>query len=421
MKTNITVVILFLGTFFHGQIKAQTYDANNDTVQTFAGYGIPAYVDGPGAFSAFWSPSLIVSDTASNLFVWDSQNYRVRKISPLGMVSTFAGGGTAYNGFGTNVSLGWGSVNALTIDHSNKLWLLMTPSYGPVGNWLLSIDTNGYVAVENGGLTNLTSSSGLCFDSANNLYYSGGNRVYRYNLATQTLQPFAGNGVAANFDGQGTVFSAFNNPTALTCDQADNIYVWDSGNGTVRRIDQGQNVKTIAGTGNYYFGSMDGVGTNAGFNGVTSIFADQTGNIYFVCGSCVRKMDAQENVVTLAGIFNQYSSSFANGPGASARFSSAISGCFSQGMVFVADAGNNRIRSISFNSPSQIVPPANLQLQTYPGLQITGTVGRTYDIQSSADMTTWNTTATVLLSSSPFLWIDSNPANGKKFYRAVMR
>jgi hypothetical protein len=148
------------------------------------------------------------------------------------------------------------------------------------------------------------------------------------------------------------------------------------------------------------------------------MFFDHAGNLYMVCGTCVRKMDAQTNVNTLAGSF--YQSGFNNGPGNAALFNSAAGGCFSQGMVFVADGGNNRIRNITFNAQAQSVAPANLQLNTYPGLQITGAIGRTYQIQSSPDMTTWNTVAKVLLTSSPYLWIDQNPVAGNKFYRAVM-
>jgi hypothetical protein len=269
-------------------------------------------------------------------------------------------------------------------------------------------------------LTNLVTTSGICFDSANNLYYSGGNRIYRYNPSNGSVQVIAGSGIFGNYDGPGPFFSAFSNPTALACDQADNLYIWDGGNATVRRIDQSQNVTTIAGNGYYYYPIADGVGTNATFNGVMSMFSDNTGNIYFVCGSCIRKMDAQTNVVTLAGTFNQYPPGYANGPGDLARFNNASGGCFSQGMIFVADAGNNRIRNITFNSQSQVAPPASLQLNTYPGLQITGIIGRTYQIQSSPDLNTWTTTATLLLNSSPCLWIDQNPVSGNKYYRAVM-
>jgi streptogramin lyase len=421
MKDMKSLLLLAITTLSCLRAEAQTYDTNNEVVSTFAGYGIPGDVDGQGQLTAFSSPNQIVSDTASNLYVWDSGNSLIRKITPDATVSTFVGGGTYFEGYGTNVSLSWGTAGSMAMDHSNTLWIVMGNGYygGPYP-YLMTIGTNGYVDVENGGLTNLTTSSGICFDSANNLYYSGGNRIYRYHPDNGLVEAIAGSGIYGNYDGQGPLFSAFNNPTALTVDQAGNIYVWDNGNYTIRRIDHSQNVTTVAGNSYYYYPIADGAGTNATFNGVLSMFSDNTGNIYFVCGSCIRKMDAQTNVVTLAGNFNQYPPGYANGPGYLARFNNASGGCLSQGMIFVADTGNNRIRNISFNPQSQASPQANLVLNTYPGLQITGTIGRTYQIQSSPDMNNWTTAATLLLNSSPFLWIDQNPVCGNKFYRAVM-
>jgi hypothetical protein len=150
------------------------------------------------------------------------------------------------------------------------------------------------------------------------------------------------------------------------------------------------------------------------------MFADNQGNLYLVSSTCIRRMNAQTNVVTLAGNFSQYSGSYANGPGNLAQFNNASGGCFSQGMIFVADTGNNRIRSLAFDPQTQTVSPANLQLKTYPGLQITGAIGRTYQVQSSPDMKAWNPATTLLLTASPYLWIDQNPVAGNKFYRAVM-
>lgn len=416
---NVAAFIALVVILLAWPAPAQTiyYDTNNVVVSTFAGYGIPAYVDGPGLFSAFSDPTKIVSDTQSNLYVWDNGNDLIRKITPDGTVSTYAGGGDYFEGYRTNVSFSWAQVTQLAIDHNNQLWIVMANNYYAGNNYLLNIDTNGFVSIQNGGFTNLTSTSGICFDSANNLYYSGGNRIYRYNPGSGTVQPFAGNGVGAYFDGQGTVFSAFYNPQALACDQADNIYVWDYNNGRIRRIDPNQNVTTIAGSGYSYYSQQDGVGTNASFYGISSMFFDHAGNLYIVYGSSVRIMDAQTNVTTLAG---GYSSGYADGPAEQARFYSASGGCVSQGIVFIADSNNNRIRTISTTAQTQPVAPANLQLNTYPGLQINGTVGRTYQIQSSPDMNAWNTVATVLLTSNPYLWIDQNPVSGNKFYRAVL-
>jgi hypothetical protein len=419
MKTRTIAISIAIGAILLvWPVQAQNYDTNNVMVSTFAGYGIPAYVDGQGLLTAFNNPLQIVSDTASNLYVWDNGNQRIRKITPDRTVSTFAGGGSYLNGYGTNVSLAWGQVSAMAMDHTNQIWIVMANSYYGGVAYLLTIGTNGCTSIVNGGLTNMNSSSGICFDSANNLYYSGGNRIYRYNLAIGTVEPFAGSGIQGYFDGQGTLLTAFSSPTALACDLANHIYVWDSGNGRIRRVDQQQNVTTIAGNGGYYNSQADGFGTNATFNTINSMFFDHAGNLYLICGNCVRKMDAQTNVTTLAGSF--YQTGYNDGPGTNALFNSVNGGCLSQGMIFVADSNNNRIRNITFNAQGQPAAPANLQLNTYPGVLITGSIGRTYQIQSSPDMNTWSPMATVLLNSSPYLWIDQNPIAANKFYRAVM-
>jgi hypothetical protein len=400
-------------------LRAQNYDTNNVNVSTYAGFGIPAYVDGQGILTAFNNPTLIVSDTASNLYVWDSGNQRIRKITPDHAVTTFVGGGSFLEGTTTNVSLAWGQINAMAMDRANRIWLVLSSSYFNGLTYLLTVTTNGLVQFVNGGFTNLTGSSSICFDSANNLYYSGGNRIYRYSPNNNTIQPFAGSGISGYFDGQGTLLTAFSSPGVLACDAADNIYVWDAGNSRIRRVDQLQNITTVAGNSSYYsFG--DGTGTNASLSSINMIFFDPAQNLYLVSSGAVRKMDSQTVVNTLAGQF--YSGSqFADGAGSNARFNYAYGGCFAQGMVFVADSGNNRIRNITFNSPGQVVTAANLELNTYPGLRITGAVGRTYQIQSSSKLTNWVNVATVVLTTSPYLWIDPSPIAGNKFYRAILQ
>jgi hypothetical protein len=129
-------------------------------------------------------------------------------------------------------------------------------------------------------------------------------------------------------------------------------------------------------------------------------------------------MEATTNVVTMAGSFTQ--SGYTNGAGNLARFNGANGVCLSQGSIFVADSGNQRIRQISFNPQPQVVTGANLGIGTFAGITITGAVGRTYQIQSSPDLNTWTTRATLLLTSSPYLWIDQNPIAGNKFYQALM-
>lgn len=199
----------------------------------------------------------------------------------------------------------------------------------------------------------------------------------------------------------------------MAIDQADNIYVQDSG--LIRRIDSSANVSTLAGGG-----SGDGYARNAGAS-ANGMWADNEGNVYLAGSTWVRRMSATTNITTVAGTFTGPANGYTNGPGNLARFYGANNICGSQGCLFVTDTQNQRIRQIAFNPQSQIVPPSNLSIATYPGVTINGTVGRTYQIQSSPDMSTWKPAATVLLNSTPYLWFDQSGGGvAKKFYRAVM-
>ena len=400
---------------------AQTYDTNNEVVQTFAGSAFSGYLDGQGQLTMFNNPNEIVADSHSNLFVWDSSNSRIRKITPDGTVTTFAGGGSQSTGVGTNVNFGYfGSLLCgLTIDRNDTIWMLSGTQNGSF--YLYEITSSAIITNTKPSLLLNNSSDislfGICLDSTGKIYISDPDANKIYNYATNgVLTVFAGSGNLGYADGNG-VFTAFNKPAALACDSANNIYVWDSGNYLIRRIDQSQNVTTLA--GKYQNGSSaDGVGTNAAFNSIYQMCADNSGNIYFACGRSIRKMDATTNVVTMAGSFTQ--TAYTNGAGNLARFNGANGVCLSQGSIFVADSGNQRIRQISFNPQPQVVTGANLGIGTYAGVTITGAVGRTYQIQSSPDLSMWTTRATVLLTASPYLWIDPNPVAGNKFYQAIL-
>jgi sugar lactone lactonase YvrE len=413
MKTLLQIVVGLCG-LFALQAEAQIYDTNDVVVQTFAGSGFYGYLDGVGQQTMFHNPSAIVADSSNNLFVLDADNGRIRKITPDGTVSTFVGGGTGkLPGTGTNVQFAVGS-GPMAIDHSNVIWI------GNLGS-LVRIGTDAEVSTVSLGWGVNDGPNGICFDSANNMYLSSESQDKIYRLGTNDVpEVFVGSGNPGSVDGNG-IFCSFYNPTALAIDAADYIYVSDLDGMLIRRINQNRDVVTIAGHPDW-LGTVasDGVGTNADFpvGLVAGMCMDSSGNLILACGSVVRRMDSTTSVTTIAGSFNQ--SGYTNGPGFLARFIAANGVCVSPGMIFVADAANERIRSISFNSTLQPVSPVNLQLSTYPGLQITGTVGRTYQIQSSPDMKQWNTVATLLLTSSPYLWIDQNPVSGSKFYRAFL-
>jgi sugar lactone lactonase YvrE len=407
MKATILRCFLSMALALCWQVGAQNYDTNGDYVQTFAGSGFYGYLDGVGVLTMFYNPTFIVTDSHSNLFVWDSNNLRIREIAPDSTVTTFAGGGTQFPGLGTNAALP--SFNGMAIDTNDVIWASAPSGY------LYWLYNNG--SVSRRVLTGVSFPSGVCVDSQNNVYVADsiGDRIYRFDTSGR-LSIFAGSGDPGYADGY-WVFTAFYGPTALACDAADNIYVWDSGNNVVRRIDHGTNVTTFA--GKYHFASnLDAVGTNAGFTSIYQMSFDGAGNLLLACGDCIREITPSTNVITIAGNF--VSAGYTNGPGNTALFNGADGICVSGGTIYLADTSNQRIRSITNSPTAQPVLPANLKLNTYPGLQITGTIGRTYQIQTSPDMSNWVTRATLILNSSPYVWIDQNPVSGTKFYRALL-
>jgi len=416
MKAIVKSSLLCLALLRCELTEAQIYDTNNVVVQSFVGSGFYGHVDGQGALTMFYNPSSVVADSSGNLFVLDNSNYRIRKVTPDGTVSTVVGGGQiSPPGYGTNVSLSYNSLGQMAIDHSNVLWLAYSSS-------LLRIGVDGLVLPIT--LSGVSYASGLCVDSKGNVYVadSSANRIHRYRT-NGVFEVFAGSGNPGSVDGNG-IFTSFSNPTLLANDSADNIYVWDGGNYLIRRINQNRDVTTFAGVkGNS--SNVDGTGTNASFGSVWGMCADASGNIILTCGLpynsggyCVRKLTASTNVTTMAGSFNQ--TGYSNGAGSNTLFYGASGVCISQGRIFVADTSNQRIRSISSDLSPQPVSPADLQLSTYPGLRINGTVGWTYRIESSTDMNTWNAETTLLLPSSPYLWIDPIPVSGNKYYRALL-
>jgi serine/threonine-protein kinase len=159
--------------------------------------------------------------------------------------------------------------------------------------------------------------------------------------STSTL---AGSGSTGSADGQG-VSATFANPYGVAVDATGNVYVADYGNNKIRKITPGGAVTTLAGSGSA--GSVDGQGSSATFNSPSGVAVDAAGNVYVAeyAGHKIRKITPGGTVTTLAGSGSVGS---ANGQGVSASFHSPHSVAVdAAGNVYVADEGNNKIRTIT--------------------------------------------------------------------------
>ncbi len=185
---------------------------------------------------------------------------------------------------------------------------------------------------------------GLTIDSKGNIYVADNNNhlIRKINTAGN-VTTLAGNGSPGSNDGNG-ISATFRYPHSLAVDLLDNLYVADTSNHLIRKIDISGNVTTLAGTGDAGFN--DGNGTSASFNSPVGITVDVLGNIFVADyeNHSIRKIDSSGNVTTLAGSGSAGSS---DGNGTSASFNSPNElSIDSEGNIYVADRKNHKIRKI---------------------------------------------------------------------------
>jgi hypothetical protein len=265
------------GTIFGTSIRKIT---SAGVVTTFAGTGSAGSANGTGTNASFNEAIGIAVDSTGNIFVGDAGNNRIRKITPSGVVTTFAGGGQGNSdGTGTNATF-WYPM-ALAIDSSDNVYVTdvfnrrickITPA-GVVTT--LAGSFQGYV---DGTGTNAQFNFpyGITVDSLGNVYMTDSN-INRIRKITSSgiVTTFAGNS-QGNSDGTGTN-ATFNYPASLAVDSSDNVYVADLNNHRIRKITSAGVVTTLAGSSQ---GNTDGLGTNASFNSPWGIDFDSSGNMY---------------------------------------------------------------------------------------------------------------------------------------------
>lgn len=243
------------------------------SVTTIAGSGAPSFADGTGTGASFNGPSGVARDAAGNLFVADTQNHRIRKIATSGMVTTVAGTGSPGATNHTNATLAsfnqpWG----IAVNGAGDLFVA---DFG--NNLIRKISNIGQVTTF--ASTGISGPSGLALDSSGNLIVANysDSRILKISPGG-TVTTLGGNGVPG-FSGDGSSASSaqFNQPRAVCVDAADNIYVADTFNYRVRRIQAGSNVvSTLAGNGNATM--QDGPAGTAQFGALFGIAARGAGD-----------------------------------------------------------------------------------------------------------------------------------------------
>jgi sugar lactone lactonase YvrE len=309
--------------------------------------------DGVGSTPKFDEPDGVATDSAGNVYVADTDNHTIRKISPAGVVSTLAGTagfhGSA-DGIGAAARFWWPS--GVAIDSANSVYVADT-----FNHTIRKITPEGVVTTLAGtagsiGSTDGTGASarfdyphGVATDSANNVYVADtGNSIIRKISPAGVVSTLAGTaGFHGSADGTGPAAS-FSYPSGVATDSANNVYVADTGNSTIRKITSEGVTSTLAGTAGSS-GSADGTGPAAQFNGPCGVATDSANNVFVAdtYNHTVRKITPEGVVSTPAGLAEN--SGYVDGPGPAARFDFPWTVAIdSFGNIYIADDLNNAIR-----------------------------------------------------------------------------
>jgi sugar lactone lactonase YvrE len=314
-------------------------------------------VDGAVGTARFNWPFGVALDSAGNVYVADSLNHTIRKVTTDGVVTTVAGSaGQAGSADGTGSVARFYSPNGASVDSECNVYVAdsynntirkITPA-GAVTTLagLPQFDTNGWSvggsADGTGSAARFNGPSAVCVDSAGNVYVADrGNHTIRKVSPEGAVTTLAGSaGQAGSADGTGSV-ARFNYPLSVAVDSAGNVYVADTDNDLIRRVTANGVVTTLAGN----------------FINPYGVAVDRATNVYVAEGFTIRKMTPAGVLTTLAGSPEWGSS---DGTGSAARFGGKFEGgggggsirpsglaVDSVGNVYVADTGNNTIRKVT--------------------------------------------------------------------------
>ena len=337
-------------------------------------------------------PSAIAFDASGNLYIAETRKHIVRKVDPSGNMTTVAGTGT--QGYGGDT----GPASLALLDSPEGLAVDTTGLY--------IADTHNHrirrVDLASGIITTIagTSTAGaggdnalarratlnrpvaLALDAKSNLYLAdaGSHRVRRIDATTEIITTVAGVGIQGYGGDGGSALSAlFDSPEGLAVDASGNLYLSDTHNQRIRRVDVANGtITTIAGTGSFGYAGDSGASAAARLALPRGLSVDSQGNIYIAdsANHRVRRIDvATGEISTIAGDGTQGFAGVGGAPEKSSLSSPRATVLSTAGPVTIADTGNGRVRQVSGGSIQTI---AGLGAATPVSLVISGDTAITY-------------------------------------------
>jgi hypothetical protein len=335
--------------------------SGNGTIYTVAGTGAAGFSgDGGSARSAALNtPAGLLVDGGGNLYVSDTGNHRIRKVSPAGVITTIAGtgsGGFSGDG-GPATSAQLFSPQGLALDGRGNLYVADTGN-----NRVRRIAPDGTIStVAGNGVQDqseedtpateaaLNAPAAVAVDGAGNLYVAERDRVLRI-PGDGRIHTVAGHIYDSGYNGDGIPgpSATLYDPQGLAVDGAGNVYIADSGTQRLRRVGTDGIIRTIAGAGgNYEFSGDGGPATAAFLNDPHGVALGSDGSIYFADhgNHRIRKILPDGIIITIAG---GGSSKRQFVPARAADIGDAVAVAVDRaGNVYFADASRNHVEKIS--------------------------------------------------------------------------
>jgi sugar lactone lactonase YvrE len=292
----------------------------------------------------------MVTGGDGTIFFTDTEGNRIRKIYPNGEVVTIAGSGLAGMADGNGVEATFNRPEGIAIAQNGTLYVADTGNHA-----IRRVSTGGYVStlVGNGSSGDLEGSGDAARLNSPRGIAVYGSIVYVSDTGNNKIRKITGETSMATFSGSGTADWAdsiiststmFNQPSGITVDKYGNIYLADEMNNRIRRLSLTGEAHTLA--GNTSSGAVDGIGSAASFNMPKGITLDESGNIYVAdsANHQIRKVTRAGEVTTVAG---SGAGLYKDGPSTDCAFRNPMGITIGErGQIFVADTENNRIRNI---------------------------------------------------------------------------
>ena len=375
---NATLSVTVSGTGpFTYQWQENGTNIPNGIITTVAGNGENRYSGdgGKATNTTLNEPYGVAVDAYGNLFIADTLNRRIREVGTDGIITTVAGNGT--NGFygdgGAATNAEVSNPSGVAMDTSGNLFIADTDN-----NRIRKVDGNGTITTVAGDFgsgyngdghaatnTSLNHPQGIAIDTDDNLLIADTSNQRVREATFGIIFTVAGGGGSNPGDGGAAINAMLEQPQGVAVDDDGNLYIADTYNQRIRKVDENGIITTVAGGGNNYPGD-GGAATNARLSQPHGLALDISGNILIAdtMNNRIRKISTNGIITTVAGGGNSY-------PGDGGAATNAILenpngvAVDAYGNLFIADTYHSRIRKVNIQGPTFLVTNINSSATNY--------------------------------------------------------